>query len=232
VPTGARWLDLGCGTGALTATILQLASPAQVRGYDPSPAFIGHARQENLDERAQFEVADGQDIPEPPGRFDAIVSGLVLNFIPEPARAAAEMARLLKPGGTAAAYVWDYAGKMQFMRYFWDAAAALDPTMAHLDEGARFPLCKPGPLEELLREAGFEDVKAWAIDIETRFRDFDDYWTPFLGGTGTGPVYLKSLAEEGQTALREHIRSRLPVEADGSIPLIARAWAVRGLVKA
>jgi hypothetical protein len=123
--------------------------------------------------------------------------------------------------------VWDYAGDMQLMRYFWDAAGTLDPRARALDEGVRFPLCRPQPLRELFAGAGLDDVEVRPIDVATRFRDFDDYWTPFLGGQAPAPGYAMSLDDERRTALREHIRSRLPVETDGSIGLVARAWAVR-----
>lgn len=132
------------------------------------------------------------------------------------------------PGGVVAAYVWDYADGMQFLRYFWDSAAVLDPTAADLAEGARFPLCRPGPLADLWRAAGLVGVEATGLEVPTLFGDFDDYWNPFLGGQGPAPTYAMSLTEEARDRLRDHIRARLPVAADGSIPLSARAWAIRG----
>ena len=158
-----------------------------------------------------------------------MVSGLVLNFLPEPQLAVAEMLRVARRNGTVAAYVWDYAGKMQLMRYFWDAAAALDPAAHDLDEGRRFPICLPSPLAKLFIDAGLQNVEVRGIDIATNFRDFDDYWSPFLGGQGPAPSYAMSLSEEGRDALRERIRSSLPIAQNGSIPLVARAWAVRGV---
>ena len=228
VPTGRRWLDVGCGTGALTEAILQAAAPAEVVGIDPSDGFVAYAREHVRDERARFKVADARSLPFVDGRFDAVASGLVLNFVPDPQQAMVEMARVARPGGTVAAYVWDYAGEMQLMRHFWDAAVALDPDARDLDEGQRFPLCRPEPLERLFRDAGAEDVAVRAIDVPTVFRDFDDYWSPFLGGQGPAPSYAMSLSEERRTALRERIRADLPIAADGSIHLIARAWAARG----
>ena len=228
VPSGARWLDVGCGTGALSETILRSAGPAEVMGCDASDGFIAYAREQVVDERASFEVADAQALPFEDGRFDAVVSGLVLNFIPSPERALAEMARVLRPGGVVGVYVWDYAGEMQLMRQFWDAAVALDPGARDLDEGLRFPICRPDPLERLFRGAGLVDVAVRPIDVPTVFRDFDDYWLPFLGAQGPAPSYVMSLDEPRRIALREQIRASLPVAADGSVRLIARAWAVRG----
>jgi SAM-dependent methyltransferase len=228
VSTGSRWLDVGCGTGALSETILNNAHPAEVVGADASEGFIAHAREQVKDERVSFGVADAQSLPFEDDRFDVAVSGLVLNFIPRPERALAEMVRVVRPSGTVAAYVWDYAGQMQLMRHFWDAATALDPAAQQLDEGVRFPLCQPEPLQALFRDAGLADVSARAIDVPTVFRDFDDYWSPFLGGQGPAPSYAMSLGEPKRIALRERIRSRLPAASDGSIHLTARAWAVRG----
>lgn len=127
-----------------------------------------------------------------------------------------------------AAYVWDYAGKMELMRYFWDAAVALDPAAYELDEGRRFPVCQPEPLAKLFAEAGLHRVEVRPIDVPTDFRDFDDYWSPFLGGQAPAPGYAMSLSEEGRAKLRERIRSKLPIAEDRAIHLIARAWAVRG----
>jgi len=228
VPSQSRWLDLGCGTGALSETILSVASPREVRGIDPSEGYVSYARQQVKDPRATFEVGDAQQLPLGPSAFDAVVAGLVLNFLPEPGRGAAEMRRVTQTSGTVAAYVWDYAGEMQLMRHFWDAAVALDPAAREPDEGRRFPICRPERLVELFEAAGLQAVEARAIDVPTDFQDFDDYWTPFLGGQAPAPGYAMSLDEDRRTALRERIRGNLPISEDGSIHLIARAWAVRG----
>ena len=227
-PPRSSWVDVGCGTGALAHTILRLADPASVLGVDPSAGFIEHARASIADSRARFEVGDARALPIDAGSRDVAVSGLVLNFIPEPSTALAEMLRVVRPGGLIAAYVWDYAGKMELMRHFWDAAVALDVLARDLDEGRRFPLCSPRALARLFAEAGLRQVEGRAIDVPTRFRDFDDYWSPFLGGQAPAPAYAMSLSEERRGALRERIRAGLPFDADGSIDLIARAWAVRG----
>lgn len=229
VPLGSDWLDVGCGTGALSQTILQIAAPARVKGIDRSDGFISHAQEHIRDNRAIFAVGDAQGLTEKPASFDAAVSGLALNFIPQPNRAVSEMARVIKPGGIVAAYVWDYADKMQLMRHFWNAAVSLDPNASELDEGRRFPFCQPTPLTELFISVGLERVQVQAIDISTDFENFDDYWSPFLGGQGSAPGYAMSLSEDKRAALRERIRAGLPFASDGSIPLVARAWAVRGV---
>ena len=228
VPPQSDWLDVGCGTGALAQTIVSFAHPGSVTAVDPSEGFIAYARAHVEGAPVTFKVGDARSLPFDIAMFDAAVSGLVLNFVPDPARAAAEMSRVVRPGGVVAAYVWDYAGKMELMRYFWDAAVALNPAAVDLDEGRRFPICQPEALSALFSGAGLEDVATSAIDVPTDFPDFDDYWMPFLGGQAPAPGYAMSLDNERRAALREHIRARLPISRDGSIHLIARAWAVRG----
>jgi ubiquinone/menaquinone biosynthesis C-methylase UbiE len=226
-PAGLGWLDVGCGTGALAEAVAERCAPKRLAGIDPSAGFLDHARQ-RLGSRAELRQADAQALPFEAAEFDRVVSGLVLNFVPDQPRAAAEMARVLREGGEAALYVWDYAGKMEMMRRFWDAAAALDPRGAEIDEGRRFPICRPEALQALFEDAGFARVETRAIDVPTVFRDFEDYWTPFLGGQAPAPAYCMSLGEEARAALRERLRATLSTEKDGSIRLIARAWAVRG----
>lgn len=228
VPRGARWLDAGCGTGALTATVRARRDPVRAIGVDPSTAFVSFAGGRISDAVTSFVNGDGTALPFADGSFDAAVSGLVLNFVPEPGRMAAEMARVTRGGGCVALYVWDYGGRMEMMRHFWDAVIELDPVARRYDEGMRFSICRADRLEALFREAGLSAVEARDIDIPTRFPDFNDYWSPFLRGTGTAPGYVASLEEEDRAALRELVRRRLPLAADGSISLIARAIAVRG----
>jgi SAM-dependent methyltransferase len=181
------------------------------------------------DPRVRFDVGDAQALQAAPATFDAVVAGLVLNFVPEPDKAVSEMVRVARPSGTVAAYVWDYAEGMQMMRHFWDAAGALDPRALELDEGRRFTLCKPESLTNLFQTAGLEKVDVGAIDVPTVFRDFDDYWSPFLGGQAPAPGYAMSLSQERRAALRERIRASLPTNSEGEHHLIARAWAVRGV---
>jgi SAM-dependent methyltransferase len=231
VPAGRRWLDVGCGTGALCAAILDQCAPASVAGLEPSEGFLKTAK-ENLGNRAALHQGSATEIPLGDGSVDAVVSGLVLNFVPDPRAALAEMARVTGKRGKIAAYVWDYAGKMELMRHFWDAAVALDAPAAKLDEGPRFPLCHPEALKSLFAGAGLKEVAVAPIDIPTPFASFDDYWQPFLGGQGPAPAYAMSLDEPARARLRERIRERLPTKADGTISLIARAWAVRGAVTA
>jgi SAM-dependent methyltransferase len=229
LPSEQRWLDVGCGTGALTEAVLAAADPQEVVGLDPSADFIGLAMARIVDPRVRFEIGDARALPMAGGTFDTAVAGFVLNWVPDSEAALAEMARVVRTAGTVGAYVWDYAGEMQLVRTFWQAAAALDPKAGALDQARQFPLCQPAPLAALFRQAGMADVVVDAIDIPTRFRDFDDYWRPhLLPGSASVQRYVASLGEAQRAALREKLQAELPIAADGSIPLIARAWAVRG----
>jgi SAM-dependent methyltransferase len=231
IPAGQRWLDVGCGTGALCAAIVDHCSPLSVAGVEPSEGFLKTAR-ENLAGRAVLYQGSATAIPLNDAEVDVVVSGLVLNFVPDQPAALAEMARVIRSGGMIGAYVWDYAGKMELMRFFWDAAVELNPEAASLDEGVRFPLCHPQALTELLESAGLRAVEVTAIDIATRFESFEDYWSPFLGGQGPAPAYAMSLDTSARAQLRDRIREHMPTRADGSIELTARAWAARATVPA
>jgi len=225
---GRRWLDVGCGTGALSAAILDQCAPKSVTGVEPSEGFLAKAR-EQLAGRAVLHRGDAAHIPLDGASVDMTVSGLVLNFVPDARSALAEMTRVTAGGGTIAAYVWDYAGKMELMRYFWDAAVELNADAAKMDEGLRFPLCRPEPLSRLFESAGLRQVEVTALDIPTPFSSFDDYWQPFLGGQGPAPAYAMALDESARARLRDRIRERLPQKGDGLIALTARAWAVKGI---
>jgi len=235
-PLHAKWLDVGCGTGILTQTILDTAYPQKVLAIDSSEAYIDFARKQVKDPRVSFRLGDAQALPvESDSSYDAAISGLVLNFVPKPTQVLNEMVRAVRIGGLVAAYVWDYADQMQLIRYFWNAAVELDKTVLALDEGRCFPLCQPEALRELFQSSNSNNhlgnVDIRAIDIPTVFRNFDDYWSPFLSGQGPAPNYTMSLVEERRNALREYLRLTLPIASDGSIHLIARAWAVRGVRK-
>jgi len=229
IPPGRRWLDVGCGTGALSAMILESASPSEVQGVDPSEASVAYAQFTITDNRARFMVGDALALPSEMEGFDVIVSGLVLNQLSRPADGVAEMIRVAKPGGIVAAYVWDFTEGMQMLRYFWDTAIELDPAAEELDQTKRFSIYHPDRLRELFDDSGLIDVCVHTIDVTAVFRDFDDYWTPFLSGRHLrAPGYVISLDEDRRARLRERLRANLPIGADGSIHLIARAWAVRG----
>jgi len=227
IPPGRHWLEVGCGTGALTARILEIGRPASVVATDASTQFVDHARVAVPDDRARFLTASATELPTRAAGYDVVASSLVLNFLPDPTAALREMRALAGQGGIVAACVWDYSGEMQFLRRFWDAAVELDPAARQCDEGERFPICSTPALETAFRDAGFARVTVSALEVATRFRDFDDYWLPFVGGPGTAPGYLSSLAAGKQEELARRLAATLPRDEDGSIALTARAWAVR-----
>jgi SAM-dependent methyltransferase len=231
VPRDRSWVDVGCGTGALTQAVLGGAAPRSVVGVDRSDGFVAAARERVVDPRASFVTGDAQALPFGAGAFDAAVSGLVLNFVPDPVLAVGELGRVARPGGTVAVYVWDYAGGMELIRWFWDAARELDPGAASLDEGSRFgELCSPGGLCAVFDAAGLQGCGTRAIEVPTAFRDFDDLWLPFLGGQGPAPAYVSALPAARRSDLRELLRARVPTDPDAGIRLTARAWAARGIV--
>jgi len=228
VNAGRDWVDVGCGTGALSAAILAGAAPASVVGIDPSADFVNAAAARVDDRRGRFVVGAAAAVPLESAAADVVVSGLVLNFVPDLDVALAEMLRVTRAGGIVAGYVWDYAGGMELIRRFWDAAVELDPAARDLDEGIRFPICAPGPLQTAFESAGLAGVEVRPIDVATVFRDFDDYWTPFLSGVGPAPGYAAALETARRAALRDRLDATLPREQDGRIALTARAWAVQG----
>lgn len=230
VPVDSRWVDVGCGTGALAEAIVQCASPTWVAGIDLSPGFIATART-RLGDGADLRVGDAQSLPFDDGSFGAAVSAIALNFVPDPALAVREMTRVTARGGAVATYLWDYAEGMELIRRFWDAAVALDPSIAHLDEATRFPLCDPERLTDLFGMAGLVDLEATSLEVPTVFEDFDAYWRPMLGDQGPIPTYVGSLGATERLRLEHRLRDQLPTSGDGSIALRARAWAVRGTVR-
>lgn len=229
VPPGRRWLDVGCGTGALCGAIIDGCAPSSVAGVEPSDGFRNLAAHA-LAGRAEVHAGSAGAIPLADRAVDVTVSGLVLNFVPDVASALAEMRRVTVPGGTVAAYVWDYADKMELVRHFWDAACELDPGASSLHESMRFPTCNPDALAAQFRNAGLLAPQTVALEVPTHFVSFEEYWNPFLGGQGPAPAYAMSLTDEARTRLRDLLRARLPTQADGSIQLVARAWAIRASV--
>lgn len=228
VRAGEEWLDIGCGTGALSSAILAGRDPGRVVGVDRTSQFLEVALSRGAEPRFTVEVAEAHALARRDGEFGAVVSGLVLNFLPDKPRAVAEMVRVTRPGGAVGLYVWDYAGHMQIMRHFFDAAIQLDPGASRFDDGINAPECRPGPLSRLFADAGLVEVESTALDFPAAFRDFDDYWEPFLGGTGSAPKYCASLTPDDRVRLREAVRARLPTGPDGEILLALRAWAVKG----
>jgi SAM-dependent methyltransferase len=227
-PPGLRWLDVGCGTGAVAAAVLEAAAPSEILGVDPSSDFVAMARDQVPDSRARFEVGDARNLRVETGSFDVVAAGLVINHVAEPALAVAEMSRAARLGGRVSGYVWDYTGEMQLIRLFWEAVDATGGAELSRDLRPHYEIAKPEPLRALFRTAGLTDVAVEAIDLPLHFPDFADYWMPHIL-TGPAPVqrYAALLDDNQKAALREQLRAMAPIAADGTIDLIGRAWAVR-----
>ena len=225
VPSNKSWLDIGCGTGALSEAIFQKSLPAKICCVDPSAEFLERAKQKTF--QADFHVANAINLPFPDNAFDIVVSGLAINFFPDLMAALSEMKRVLKKNGTIAAYVWDYSGKMEFLRYFWDTACELDVKARDVDEGIRFPICNADKLSKVFKQADLTDIETTFLDVDIVFKDFEDYWNPFLGAQGPAGGYLASINKELQIKIRDTLRGKLPVDSNGSIKLLARSIAIR-----
>lgn len=230
-PNGLDWLEVGCGSGALSAAILAQSSPKSLISIDPSEGFVSTARANVPDRCAEFQVGDAQALDLETASRDVIVSALVLNFVPDKEKALTEMKRVARAGGTVGFYVWDYpGGGVEFMRAFWNAATALDPDALDLTEDRRFPFCTSNDLADLAMGAGLAPVACTPIEVPTVFQDFEDYWHPFTLGAGPAPGYCMSLDPEARQRLKDKLNESLPRREDGSIPLKARAWAIKAMV--
>lgn len=230
VQDGQTILDLGCGTGQLSAVVAASAPMTAVTGIDRSPEYVAAARRLVPSARAHFEVGDAQALRFADGTFDRVLSLLVLNFVPDFRQAVREMIRVTRPGGIVAAAVWDYGDGMEMLRTFWDAVIAIDPDASAKDE-RHSPLCQSGDLAALWQELGLNDVEEQPLIVVLDFASFDDYWDPFLSGQAPGGAYAGSLPAVRANRLRERLHARL-VRGESNRPFVmrARAWAVRGAV--
>ncbi len=226
-----RVLDIGSGTGSLAFAIAKRKGQMQVLGIDPSQEYIAYASSRNpFPDRASFEVGDAQQLQFPDASFDAALSLLVFNFIPDPKKALLELRRVTKPGGKVSAAVWDYGAGMRMLRIFWDAAVHIDPDAEKVDE-KHMPLCRAGELSALWKQGGLEIVREQSIDIPIRFESFTDYWGPFLLGQGPAGSYVRRLDRDKLQALRGEVKRRLSLSAENTpVVLPARVWSVRGIV--
>lgn len=230
-PDDSDWLEIGCGTGALSAAILARCNPKSLVSIDPSEGFVATARAMVRDRRVAFQVGDAQALTMDTASRDVVASALVLNFVPDREKALVEMKRVARTGGTVGFYVWDYpGGGVEFMQAFWNAATTLDPGALDLAEDRRFPFCTPDGLTDLMRGAGLTRVDCAPLEVPTVFHDFEDYWRPFTFGAGPAPGYCAGLDPEARQRLKEKLHDSLPRRADGSIPLKARAWAIKAVV--
>jgi SAM-dependent methyltransferase len=226
IEAGMRALDVGCGPGALTAELVERLGPGNVSAADPSEPFAATCRARQPD--VEVVVASAESLPFADGVFDAALSQLVVNFMDDAEAGVREMLRVTRQGGVVASCVWDYAGEMELLRAFWEAAREVDPQRgAAGDEGVVMDWCGEGQLGELWRNAGALDVRSGPLLVRAGYADFDDLWDPFPAGVGPSGAFCQSLDQEGLGALREAYRRHLGV-GSGPFELTARAWAAVG----
>lgn len=231
LPEQGRILDVGSGTGSLAFAIGKRYGRARILGIDPSAEYVAYAASRNpFPGRAGFEVGDAQQLRFPGGSFDAALSLLVFNFIPDPKKALLEVRRVTRPGGRISAAIWDYGAGMRMLRTFWDAVVSMDPDAGKLDE-KHMPLCRAGELSALWSECGLQNVREQPIGIRMRFESLADYWEPFLLGQGPAGSYARRLEPGSLEALRGNVKSRLSLAAENRpFVLPARVWSVCGIV--
>ena len=229
LPDRGRYLDIGSGTGSLASAIAERKTSASVVGIDPSKEYVAYASARNpFPKQTSFQVGDAQQLIFHDASFDAALSLLVFNFIPDPKKALSEARRVTKPAGRISAAVWDYGAGMQMLRIFWEAAVSIDAEAEKHDEKS-MPLSHAGELSDLWKQGGLENVREQPIEITMRFKSFADYWDAFLHAQGPAGAYTRGLGRDRLQALRGELKRRLPLSAeDAPFVLPARVWAVRG----
>jgi SAM-dependent methyltransferase len=225
---GARWVDVGCGNGAFTEMLVERCAPRHVCGIDPSQAQLDFARTRLPGASASFQVGDAMALPFPDEAFDAAVMALVIFFVPEPESGVAEMARVVRPGGSVSAYAWDIlGGGFPF--------AALQEEMAALGSPAVWPpsveAARLDAMQALWKGAGLVDIETREIAVQRSFSDFETWWRIAQSGPRVAPRIAAMTADDVAT-LRDRLRARLPVGADRRITYAASANAVKGRVSA
>ncbi len=223
-------IDMGCGTGALSEALLANAVCESLTCFDLSPAYLSLAKKRIQSKEVEFLLGDGQNTLLPSGKYCGVVSGLAVNFVESPEKMLSEMRRLGRSGATLGLYIWDFADGMKPIRMFWDAAhECRAPDVEELDSANLFPICQRENLLESISEAGWLEPEVAPVEIDARFENFDDYWTPFLSGQGTAPAFAVGLGEE----VREKVRQTLcaMVTHDSNEPFVLRtsAWGAKGI---
>lgn len=230
VPAGRRWLDVGCGTGALTVVLAEVLGAGNVAAIDPSERFVAACRDRAPG--ADLRVGIGEELPWSDAEFDAVLAQLVVNGMNDARRGAAEMRRVARPGGAVSACIWDFEGGMPLLRAVWDSALDVDAELAR-SFGAEKPdpFSRPHELEELWCTTGFEGVELGQVDAGADYADFDDLWYPFANGVGNLGRFHEALDEAGRKRFKHGAAERLGAPS-GPFRLTARAWYARGTVPA
>lgn len=227
-PPGEKILDVGSGTGSLSFALAARGDHEEIVGIDVAEPFLAYARQRNKDPRISFRVADATALPFADARFDRAVSQLVLQFLPEPLEAVKEMKRVVRPGGTVAACVWDAYGGQPHIRMLWDTASTLGLLKQH---GIIRSLSTEGEMVAAWRAAGLTDIVPGEITMRFVFEDFEDYWSPYLSGEGPIGEMVMGLSPSNRALLEQKLRViYLSNRPDGRRSFIAAAWICKGEV--
>ncbi|MBT9255724.1 class I SAM-dependent methyltransferase [Phycicoccus sp. MAQZ13P-2] len=205
VAPGQRALDVGCGPGALTEVLVDRLGAAAVTAVDPSPPFVASCRGRC----PGVDVREGraEALPVDDGTHDVALAQLVLHFVSEPTAAAAEMVRVVRPGGTVAACVWEFSAGMEMLRLYWDAALDVDPEAP--DEARTLRFGRPGEIADLFSAAGLGEVEESVLPVSSTYADVDELWTGFLAGIGPAGSHLLGLPEEQRAGVRAGVEQRL-----------------------
>ncbi|MGH7794417.1 MAG: class I SAM-dependent methyltransferase [Candidatus Binatia bacterium] len=230
VEDGEHVLDVGCGTGALSATLASMTKASKIVGIDLSKDRIDYARGQIADPRIAFEVGDAQALPYSDESFDRCMALLIVNLLPDAPKAAREMRRVTRSGSVVATTMWDGSSANELTGRFWDAAIAIDPTAKRRADG-RGKYGTAEALSDLLKGAGLNRIQVTALTMPCFLSSLDDYWLPLTKGEGPSGAYLTELSEDHQAAVREQLRvNLLGSPPDGPFTLKAKAWAVKGIV--
>ncbi|MGY9018539.1 MAG: class I SAM-dependent methyltransferase [Alphaproteobacteria bacterium] len=229
VERGLRWLDVGCGAGMLAQTVIKNCAPSSVTGADPLEKSIVAAKQHPDNKNIQLEIGDAQDLPFEDSKFDAVISGLMIKFVPDKVKAICEMKRVVRPGSVIALYDWDMDSNMNTTRHFWEAVADIIPEREEDRTTDRTPMTEIDSIAKTFEAAGVKAVQQSTISFTTRFRNLDDYWNPITRNSQNVGRFYQTMTEEQQGAIHEQLKQSLPFADDGSISFESRAVAVKGI---
>jgi len=223
------WLDVGCGAGMLAQTVARNCAPSIVTGADPLEKSITAAKQHPDNKGIRFEVGDAQDLPFEDSTFDAVVSGLMIKFVPNKVKAIGEMKRVARPGSVIALYDWDMDSNMNTTRHFWGAVADIIPERMEDRATNRTPMTEIDSIAQIFEAASVTKVQQNTISFTTQFRDLEDYWQPITKNSQNVGRFYQTMTEDQRNDVRERLKQTLPFAKDGSISFESRAVAVKGL---
>jgi SAM-dependent methyltransferase len=229
LPSGLKWIDVGCGNGAFTELIVKRCAPNEVRGMDPSEAQLDFARKRPAARLARFDHGDAMALPFPADTFDVAIMALVIFFVPDPAKGVTEMKRVVRPGGMVAAYAWDILG----------GGFTLEPIRIELRAMGLKPVDPPSvdasrleAMRDLWTRAGLEAVETREISVQRTFSNFEEFWDITVSGAPSIRPTLGAMSRAEVELLKTRVRARLPGDVAGRITYGSRANAVKGRVPA